>query len=263
MTFTAVGSLTQSETTPGTSSTTLSLTTHTAGNIVLLSVVSDPSAATGVSGGGCTWVQLTPTHALSSLFGGAGGAGNIWAGTVVTPGTATVTVTLGAAANHVRMNANEFTATAGAIALDAQSFLDVSGGTSTWPSLTPTGSGRLYFGYCEDLGSAVAGSTPGFVYEVDGHGNGTGYCLSVSAAYAPVWGDSGEQAGVMALVKEVTAAPPGSGLLMAHPPRRPAARLPGVPRLRRRALADSRNPETKFHRRAHPVPDGPRRRPGR
>ena len=204
MTFTAAGSLTQSETTPGTSSTTLSLTTHAAGNVVLLSVVSDPSKATGVSGGGCTWVQLTTTRTLSSLFGGAGGFGNIWAGTVTGAGTATVTVTLSASANHVRMNANEFSVTAGAIALDADSFLDSAGGTSTWPSLTPAGSGELYFGYCEDAASAVAGSTAGFVYQVDGHGNGTGYCLSVSAAYAPVWGDGSQQAGVMALVKEVS-----------------------------------------------------------
>jgi hypothetical protein len=211
--FTAAGSLTSLEDAPAGSSSSYSLTTHAAGNWVLLETVVNSTSATAVSGGlgGGTWTQLSTTVSLPNL-GGTGGAGfgSVWAGKVVSAGTANVTVTFGASlgGNNSRFVAREFSVTSGNIAFDVQGA--VTSATANWASLAPAVSGELYWGYCEDGSSAVAGSTTGFVYETDAHGNGEGYCLSVSAAYQPVWGDSTMQAGVMVLIREVTAvtAPP-------------------------------------------------------
>lgn len=206
MTFAAVGSLTSIENSPAGSSQAYSLTTTAAGDWVLMEMAVNAQAATAVSGGlgGGTWTQLTTTVSLPVLQGSQG-FGNVWAGRVTSPGTANVTVTFAASLGgaNSRFTAREFSVTSGNIALDVQG--SVISATSNWAALTPAGSGELYWGYCEDAASAVAGGTSGFVYAVDGNGNGEGYCLSVSSAYTPVWGDSTMQAGVMVLVREIPA----------------------------------------------------------
>ena len=118
---------------------------------------------------------------------------------------------------------HEFSSTVGSWALDTQGHVD-SSGTNTWASLTPAGAGELYFGYCADAGSAAAGSTSGYTYEVDAQSNGLAFNPACTgSAQAPVWGDAGQAFGVMVLVKETAAAftaPPN------RPPRRVASRTP-------------------------------------
>ena len=188
----------------GGSSSSYSLTTHNNGDYVLLEMVVNTHAATGVSGGGCTWTQVSTTVSLPNL-GGTGGAGfgNVWLGKVTSAGTASATVTFAASlgGSNSRFVAREFSTTTGVAAFDVQG--SVTSPTANWASLTPSGVGELYWGYCEDDASAVAGSTPGFVYETDVNENGEGYCLNVSSAYTPVWGDSTMQAGVMVLIREI------------------------------------------------------------
>lgn len=208
MPFTAVGTLTSLEDAPAGSSSAYSLTTQAAGDYVLLATVVNTHAATAVSGGGVTWTQAGTTVSLPNL-GGTGGAGfgSVWLGKVTAAGTASVTVTFAASlsGSNSRFVAREFSVTTGHAAFDVQG--SVTSATAGWASLTPSGTGELYWGYCEDGGTTVAGSTSGFTYEIDVHGNGEGFCLSVSAPYQPVWGDGGMQAGVMVLVKEINPGP--------------------------------------------------------
>jgi hypothetical protein len=201
LSFTPAGTQQTNEPTPANPST-FSLTTAGAGNWVFLETVCNTLIASSVSGGlgGGTWTKLTTDVSLSAL--GAGSGGNIWAGQVVTPGTGTVSVGFSGTPGTVRFVSREFTVTSGQIALDAQG--SINSQVSAWPSLTPSGPGRLYWGYAKNNASAVAGSTSGFVYEIDSFSNGEGYCLSVSSAYQPVWGDSTQVVGVMVLVAEVT-----------------------------------------------------------
>ena len=208
MSFTAVGVLTSYEDSPSGTSSVYSLTTHTVGNVILIGhLTGGTSWVTAMSGGGCTWEQVDTTVDFSPQWGGFG---NLWKGTVVTPGTADATVTFsGTVSGNNRLFGNEFSVTSGASSAVAEMTGDVAGDTSDWPKLTPAGSGRLYWGCCEDSGSAVAGSTPGFTYEVDGRGNCAGFDVNVSAACQPVWGDSGQLAGVMVLMQEKLPVPPG------------------------------------------------------
>ena len=206
MPFAAVGSLTSLEDAPAGASSAYSLTTHTAGDYVLLETVVNTHAATAVSGGlgGGTWTQISTTVSLPNL-GGTGGAGfgNVWLGKVTSAGTANVTVTFAASlgGSNSRFVAREFSTTTGVVAFDVQG--SVTSATANWASLTPSKAGELYWGFCEDGSSAVAGSTPGFTYETDANGNGEGYNLNVSAPFQPAWGDSTMQAGVMVLIREV------------------------------------------------------------
>lgn len=209
MVFAAAGTLTSIENTPAGSTQAYSLTTTRAGNWVLLALEVNAQPATAVTGGlgGSTWAQLTPTVTLPVLNGTLG-FGNIWAGRIAAAGTANVTVTYAAAlaGANSRFAAREFSTSSGLITLDAQG--SVTAATASWATLTPSTPGELYWGYCEDAVSATPGATSGFVYETDANGNGEGYCLSVSSAYTPVWGDSTMQAGVMVLIREVNAPAP-------------------------------------------------------
>jgi hypothetical protein len=213
--FSAAGSLQNGENSVAATSTTFSLTTVTVGDFILASVANDSNiAASNVSSTKATWTQFTPASGALSFTNGQ--AINHWIGKVTSTGADTVTVTFASSmgGGNSRFDAREFSSTSG------NAFLDTSGtvngtGTASWATLTPAGSGELYWGWCENSGSATGGSTSGFVYEPDAHANGAGYCLSVSAAYTPVWGDSGQVAGIMVLVTETGGTPP--------------ADLPGIP----------------------------------
>jgi hypothetical protein len=211
--FTAVAAMVGAEPAQSGTTATMAFTTHSATlptvNYVLCSVQTDGLAASSLSGAGCTWSQMSVTNTFSAAFVGTG---QIFVGQVTSPGAGTITVNFpSSSSQNVRINAQEFGSASGLLTLDKQSHLD-STGTNTWPTLTPSGTDELYFGYCEDQASSAAGSTSGFVYEIDGNGNATGYCLSVNAAYTPVWGDSSQAAGTMVLVTgagAVTPGPPG------------------------------------------------------
>jgi len=197
MTFTPVGSFLQAALNPGPG--TISLNNQGIGNLILLAAYSDSSTnwVNSVTGGGATWTQI------STRFTGSTNArtATIWAGTVTATGAQTATLGITGGSPNIRAAGLEFSSTVGSWALDVQSNLDGTG-TNTWPSLTPSGSGELYFGFAIDSGSAVAGATSGYTYHSTTQGNGAAWNPSVSAASAPVWGDSGHVFGSMILVKE-------------------------------------------------------------
>jgi hypothetical protein len=208
VTFTAAGSLTSAENAVAGTSTTYALTTVTAGNFILASLSNNSQPASAVSSTRVTWTKLTADFTFTSTSPSL--INNIWLGTVNSAGSDTVTVTFAAsmAGNNSRFDAREFHSSVGSVFLDKTGTVGPTA-SANWATLTPAGPGELYWGWSEDSGSAVAGSTSGFVYEPDSHSNQAGYCLSVSSAYTPVWGDAGAIGGVMVLMTET--APGGRG----------------------------------------------------
>lgn len=218
MTFTAVGSLQNSENSVAGTSTTFPLTTTTIGDYVMVEICANNNPATAVSSTKCTWLQAGTTAGPLAANGFGTFYNNVWYGKVNSTGSDTVTVTFGVSMGgaNVRFDAHEFGASSGSIFFDVQGVLN-SAGTANWPTLTPRAPGGLYFGWSENASSAVAGSTSGFVYQGDSNGNGEGYCLSVSSAYTPVWGDSSQVAGLMVLMTETPpAGTPGRSLVVSQ-----------------------------------------------
>lgn len=198
MTFAAVGSAVFQ------SSSSWSLTPHTVNDFILAEVINASNSTvfcTGLSSSNITWIQLLPVYTGVSVPGTC----TVFLGLVTSASAATVTVTWsGTAPAAIRIGGQEFSSTAGNWALDIQGHIDTSGSSSTWASLTPHGAGELYFGYCLDSGTASAGSTSGYTYDVDAHGNGMAFNPAcASAAQAPAWADAGQELGVMILVREV------------------------------------------------------------
>ena len=175
-----------------------SVTAHAAGDVIVLHVITDGNAPpTGVSGGGATWQQLGTTLRGSANFGFSAA---VYEGTVTAAGTATATVTTSGTASGVRIAGQEYNPGAGqAGVLAGQANLDVAG-TGTGPSITPTDSNELYsfFGFDTDTGSA--GSTAGYTYQMDSHGNP--YVFDpASPAQPPVFGDSNVAFGIAVLLQ--------------------------------------------------------------
>jgi hypothetical protein len=203
VTFSAVGSLIHSQ------SSTFSLTPGSAGDFILIEVdqfTNNTVYATSVSSSNVTW---TPFGTL--LLGSTNlWSATLWLGMVTSTSAQTVTVTWsGATPANILITGQEFSSTvAGTITLDVQGNLDVAG-TTTWPSLTPASDGELYYGYILDATQAFAGSTTGYVYTVDSSNNGQAYNLNcaIGVATAPVWADSHQAFGIVALVT-VAGGPP-------------------------------------------------------
>ncbi len=117
----------------------------------------------------------------------------IWYGKVATTGTSTVTVTWSSsvASQTPEYSAQEFTAGLGTgtvWGVDHSGTLNntSSSTTTTYPSLSPSGTGELYFGYLTD-NTATGGSTSGFTYASTAQGNQVTYNPNVSSpnAYQP------------------------------------------------------------------------------
>ena len=197
--FTPVGGLIEG------TSLTPSVTAHAVGDVILLHVTTEGSAPpTGVSGGGATWTQVgtTVTGSVNSGFSAA-----VYEGTVTTAGTAQATVTTSGTASAVRIGGQEYNPGSGQTgALVSQANLDVTG-TSTGPSITPTGSDELYSFYGFDTGTGSAGSTPGYTYELDNNGNPYAYDPA-SPTQPPVFGDSNVAFGIAVLMESTPAGSP-------------------------------------------------------
>lgn len=196
MTFAAVGSLIQA------TSASFSLTPQAVGDLILLQVHNLSNAtvyATAASSSNVTWSSYA--HYLGSANTNTA---TVFAGKVTSASVATVTFTWsGAAPATVFTDGQEFSSTAGAWVLDTSGHVDTKASNSTWASLTPAGPGELYFGYCTNPGTAVAGSTSGYTYDVDAQTNGVAFNPAcTSAVQAPVWGDTGQDFGLMVLVRE-------------------------------------------------------------
>lgn len=198
MTFAAVGSFFQA------TASTFTLTPAAVGDLILVEVLNTTNNtvyASSLASSNVTWVTLGHYLGVSDTSRAA----TLFSGTVTAASSATVTVTWsGTAPANIRIAGQEFSSTLGGWALDKSGHIDTATGTNTWASLTPAGAGELYFGFTNDIGTATAGTTSGYTYDVDVHSNGMAFNPAcTSAAQAPVWGDSGSSLGMMVLVQEV------------------------------------------------------------
>lgn len=209
MTWTAVGGLNPNA---NAGTTSFSLTPSGVGNLIVMIVHNDTNntvTATNLSSTNVTWT-LVGNH--KNTVGNASTT-TMFTGTVSAASAATVTITWsGTTPTTVNNVGQEFHSTAGSWFIDATGFVD-STGTNTWATLTPTGSGRLYYGWTGDLTTGSGGSTPGFIYTVTSTNDVSAYNLNVSSVVTPTQGDSNAFAGFMALIAEqVGGVPQYSGL---------------------------------------------------
>ena len=217
MTWTAVGSLLQ------TTTTSLTVNPAAVGDLFLVEVVvgsaAGTAACTAISGGHCTWTQLGTTLTSAGLSATAA----VFQGVATATGSAAATLTISGTALAIEAAGRSFRSSVGSWTLDVTGTISTVLPNASWATLTPADLGELYFGYAANTGTgAVAGSTPGFVYSVDTNGNGLGYCLSVSSTYTPVWGDTGQGAGIMLLLHETGSTPvTPPRLVQPAPPRTP------------------------------------------
>ncbi|MEY9862656.1 hypothetical protein ABH935_008304 [Catenulispora sp. GAS73] len=185
-------------------SLTPSVTTHAAGDVILLHVTTEGNAPpTTVTGGDATWKQVGSTL-TGNVNSGLSAA--VFEGTVTTAGTAQATVTTSGTASAVRIAGQEYNPGSGqTAALISQATLDNSG-TNTGPSITPTGTNELYSFYGFDTDIGTAGSTPGYTYDYDDYGNVYAFDPA-SPAQPPTFGDSNVAFGIAVLMES---APAGS-----------------------------------------------------
>ena len=181
----------QSSFNSGVTVSTLNFTSLKAGDMVHAIVGGGDGTASAVasavgSAGTTGWMQVFGPLFNSTFGGGAG----LWMGQVVTPGADTLNVTWASHSHTSYLGVSQFTAT---VTLGPPVWtVDLigvptsgSGTTITWPSITPTGTGELYYGVSAEGGTPSAGATAGFSYAADAATNEYCYNPSVSAAVAP------------------------------------------------------------------------------
>ena len=223
VTITAVGTLASKA---STGVTTLAVSPQHVGDLLLLAVktASTTISASSVSGGGVgTWTRVEGPYT-----GYAGYDLEIWKGTVSTTGSSTVTVAFSASVTSIETGllSQEFSSGAGAgTSWGVDTGAGISNASSTgvtFPKLTPSGTGELYFGYDAVANSGAAGATSGFSYGISADGDVAAYDTNVSAAVQPTAAQSpaGVSGGVAVLVTAsgstvsaptVTSVSPGSG----------------------------------------------------
>lgn len=208
MTFTAVGSPISY------GSTTFTMSPQAAGDLVLMEVITFSGSVycTGISGGGCDWQQISEEYPGGDMYANTGAfCCAVFAGKVTAPGSglsATLSFNGDATSVTIRGIGHEFSSSMGGWALDKQAQLDNLNGTDQLPSISPSGAGGLYFIYCTDSGNSIAGSTPGYTYGQDAHGNCWAFNPDCTAAVqAPTTGDPGNQFGSAVLLKAAPAPP--------------------------------------------------------
>ena len=225
MTFTAVGSLVD------TTTTTLAVNPTKVGNFYLVEVIANGGTVycNAISGGNCTWTLLTSFKGHNNTI-----YASVFTGVATATGSANATLAFSGSTPTFEAVGQQFSSSLGSWAMTASGTLDLTTGTNTWPSLAPDGSGTLYFGFSYDSGTATAGSTPGFTYDVY-QGDGIAFNPGCgSGTQAPVWGDSGSFFGIAVLLQETprTSQP---GVIRARLPQQPVLRgryaaNPGAPR---------------------------------
>lgn len=204
MSWSAVGSLNPNS---NTGTTSFSLTPSGIGNLMVVEVCQTNNStvtATALSSTNVTWTFVGSIQGTN--FTPASTAA-LFIGKVTANSAATVTITWsGTTPTSTDITGREFSSTVGNWSIDKSATLN-SGGTASWPSMTPTASGELYAGYALDANLAIAGSTSGYVYTpISTSGNGFAYNLNCTGGVStnPVWGDAGQGCGVMVLVAETS-----------------------------------------------------------
>lgn len=183
------------------------------GEFILLWVTSETAAdfATALSGSNMKWSVLVPHHAFVNPVA-TPVVQTVFIGQPLSTSGAAQTITFSAGSPVIRVAWQEFNSPAGFknVFLDAVGFVDtVSNGTM--PVVTPTHAGDMYAGYVFDAGTGTAGSTAGYVYQVDANDNQLAYNLNCTAStQTPNIGDTGGTSGtgVMLSVSPVTPVPP-------------------------------------------------------
>jgi hypothetical protein len=171
----------------GTDTTTLAVTPQHVGDLEVLTIKADANVTvTSISGGGVSsWTKA------EGYTGYAGHDLEIWTGAVTSSGAATITAAFSGsvASDYTGMASQEFSASSGTSATWA---VDTGGGISnassstvTFPKLTPSGTGELYFSYAAVANNASAGTASGFSYSPTSDGDVATYDTSVSAAVQP------------------------------------------------------------------------------
>ena len=168
--------------------TTLAVSPQHVGDLLALVVKVESSTvkASSVSGGGVSsW-----TRAEGPYAGYSGYDLEIWTGTVSTTGASTVTVGFSGSVTSVytALASQEFSASGSSPVWTVDTgggISNASSTTTTFPSLTPSGTGELYFGYAAVANTASAGTTSGFSYAATSDGDLSAYDTSVSAPVQP------------------------------------------------------------------------------
>ena len=146
-----------------------------AGDFILAAILcpttnADWATALSSAGGNVLWSSVgSPAH-LASGVNTATAA--LFIGQVITASSHTVTITTNTGSPTLRMLGSEFNCPNGfsAVTVDASGTKDVAS-SGSFPPVTPTRAGDLYWSACYDFGSGSTGTTPGYTYEVDPNGN--------------------------------------------------------------------------------------------
>jgi hypothetical protein len=183
------------------------LTPSAVGDFILLWVTSETLAdfATALSSSNVTWTVLVAHTAFTSVVQ------TVFIGQVTSASGAAVTITFSAGSPTLRIAWQEFSCTAGyaAVALDASGTVNAAS-NGTMPVVTPSRAGDLYAGYVFDTGSGVAGTTSGYVYQLDANSNQYAYNLNcANATQTPNIGDTGGTMGIGVMLY-VLGAPAGA-----------------------------------------------------
>ena len=191
--------------------TSFSLTPGNQGDLILMSITTRSTSVfcTSLSSSNVYWSQFAPVftatnQAWTTVY---------FAGKVLSTATATVTINLnGANPGGTLVDGQEFHSTVGSWSLNNYATLDIAVGNPqlTFPAISPTGPGTLYFAYgiFPNTG-AISGGTPGYIYFPDPDTNG--FCYNVNCnvgTQAPVWGGTAAANGadmVLAVVVAETA----------------------------------------------------------
>jgi hypothetical protein len=204
-TITSVASEIDGTNQPSQSTESLSVDPSAAGDLLALAVETKfPDTASftvsGISGGGVTtWV-----NAYSFLTSDGFHGQELWYGVVVAPGASTLTVsftagsTEGTSDSATSLDLQEFRSSSGAStawSLDGTGTNDTGASSTTlqYPTLTPSSTSELYFGYLAVPGSLSDGSTPDCVYQTDARGNQIVYGTPVSSTISPTASSSSAQ----------------------------------------------------------------------
>lgn len=208
-TFVQAGSVGQS---------TLSVTPGAVGNAILFGTVISSStvSAASVTGGSCTWTRIVSPITDTTMAATV----DLWLGTATATTTANITVTgtSSISALNNQLTAQEYTAGLGSTTVwavdngQASGFdITTSSTTLTFPSLTPTGSGRLYHGFCVPQNNgAIPANSGGLVWQKDSFTDPVVYNLSISAATAPTGATQSPTGNYVSVAAVLTAALPST-----------------------------------------------------
>lgn len=180
---------------------TFSLTTHADNNLIVFGLAMEGGSGQGITGIGSSNISqftsmtaqeqtagFSNTYQLLMFYGIANGAS-----------TQTATVTFGQSVTNANLflDRQEFSSSLGAnglwsIDLDQFNYVEASGSSLDYPSLTPSQTGLLYTGWGFPSNSLTSGGTPaGFVFQnISSSGDQMVYNLNAPATVAPIGGQS-------------------------------------------------------------------------